>query len=178
MWPSVIERHRRCCRRPRASGGLGEGQTQLQVLSRRLALRRERESFVVVLLLPGGESWHGRLEIGEGMAAPELLLVNAVTAFDLAVLLGKSCLDVPTPDPGFLNAQRKGQREIRDRCRTEASGWGTARRAAPRSRRDFSNTFVGGSEQYLWPACNERSVPLAVDFVREPCYVLAPCRAT
>jgi hypothetical protein len=65
------------------------------------------------VLLPRGEGRHGRREISEAMPAPKLFLVRAVTAFDLAVLLGMPGFDVPIPNPGFLNGQRKGQREFR-----------------------------------------------------------------
>jgi hypothetical protein len=70
-----------------------------------VALEGQGEAFVVVVVLPRGQGWHGGLEIGEAMPAPKLFLVGAMTAFDPAVPLGMPGLDVAVPDPGFLNAQ-------------------------------------------------------------------------
>ncbi len=91
---------------------LGDWKAQRELFSARLALERQGgEAFVVIVVLPRGQGWHSGLETGEGVPAPKLFLVSAVTALDLAVLLGMSRLDVPIPDPGLLNDQ-EGQREF------------------------------------------------------------------
>src|SRR5215470_9797834 len=44
-------------------------------------------------------TWSPRLEVGEAVPAPELLLIDAVAPLDFAVLLRASGPDVPMADP-------------------------------------------------------------------------------
>jgi len=46
------------------------------------------------------------------MASPELFLVNPMTAFDLAVLLGPARSDIPMANTRRLYGQRERQREL------------------------------------------------------------------
>src|SRR5215475_6672000 len=61
---------------------------------------------------PGSQPAGGRVEVVEAPAAPELLLIDSVAAFDLAVLLRTSRLDVAMADPQRLHGERKGKREL------------------------------------------------------------------
>jgi len=67
--PQPAERHRPWCRWPTSSSGLGDGKAQRELLGRRLALERQGESFVVVVVLPRGQRCHSGLEIDESMPA-------------------------------------------------------------------------------------------------------------
>jgi len=49
----------------------------------------------------------------EVVLAPELLLVDAVTALDFPVLLRPARFDVAMPDPGGLDGELEGQRKLR-----------------------------------------------------------------
>src|SRR5262249_52804177 len=69
----------------------------------------ERRKFSTVVSLPGAEASHGRIEIVEAPASPELFLVNPVTPSDLAVLLWAARLDVPMPDSPILHGKREGK---------------------------------------------------------------------
>jgi hypothetical protein len=74
-------------------------------------LEDHREALVIVVSLPGAEANHGRIEIVEAPASPELFLVDPVTPFDLAVLLRAARLDVPMPDRPILHGKREGKRK-------------------------------------------------------------------
>ena len=69
-----------------ASGG---GKNRCQFLGGRPALHGHGEAQLVVHALPLADRNLGRLKGLEALSAPELLGVNAVTALDLAVLLGR-----------------------------------------------------------------------------------------
>jgi hypothetical protein len=70
------------------------------------------EKLVVVAVLPRGEVAHGRIKVPPGVTIPELLVIDAMAAFDLAVLLRPSWLDVTDAHTEFLAPQRKRQREL------------------------------------------------------------------
>jgi uncharacterized protein len=55
------------------------------------------------------KSSSGRLEVGEALPAPELLLIDPMAALDFAVLLGAPGPNVPVPDPGGFNPQHEGE---------------------------------------------------------------------
>src|SRR5262249_53228154 len=57
------------------------------------------EAVIVVRGLPDPQRSSGRLEVGEAVPAPELLLIDAVAPLDFAVLLRASGPDVPMADP-------------------------------------------------------------------------------
>ena len=67
---------------------------------------------MVVSGLPPAQADGSRIEIGELLAPPELLLVDPMTALDLAVLLRAARLDVAMPDPEGLHGQGKGKGEL------------------------------------------------------------------
>ena len=67
---------------------------------------------MVVSGLPRPKADGGGLEIGESLPPPELLLVDPMTALDLAVLLRAARLDVAMPDPEGLHGQGKGEGEL------------------------------------------------------------------
>ena len=73
----------------------GGGENGRQFLGGRLALQGHGEAQLVVHALPLAERHLSRLKNLEAVPAPELLGVNAVTALDLAVLLGPARLNVP-----------------------------------------------------------------------------------
>src|SRR6266536_1215018 len=83
-----------------------------QLLGRGPALESHREPLRVVARLPRTEGARGFGEGAEGGAAPELLVVDAVAAFDFAVLLGAPRLDVPVSEAGELDGQHKVEREF------------------------------------------------------------------
>jgi hypothetical protein len=83
-----------------------------EFLGWRPALEGQREAIVVVVGFPGAQAHRGRIEILELLPAPELLLIDAVAAFDLAVLLGAPRLDVPVPDAQGLDRQGEREREF------------------------------------------------------------------
>ncbi len=64
---------------------------------------------MIVPPLPGQQDCGCRAEGVKGGLAPELLVVNAVTAFDFAVLLRPMGLDVAEANPRSLHGQPKGQ---------------------------------------------------------------------
>ena len=88
------------------------GQQGRQLLGWRPALKRQGEALVVVSGLPRPKADGGGLEIGESLPPPELLLIDPMTALDLAVLLRAARLDVAMPDPEGLHGQRKSQGEL------------------------------------------------------------------
>jgi hypothetical protein len=61
---------------------------------------------------PGGEGDAGNLEVLAGIAAPELFLVDAMAAFDLAVLLRTLRADVAHPHAQLLAGQVDDEREL------------------------------------------------------------------
>jgi hypothetical protein len=69
-----------------------------QLFGGRPPLKRQGEALVVVLGFPGPEADGGGGEIGEPLAAPELLVVNPMTALHLAVLLRAPRFDVAVAD--------------------------------------------------------------------------------
>jgi len=50
-----------------------------------------------------------RLEVGEAVPVPELLLIDAVASLDFAVLLRAPGPDVPMPDPRGFDSQHEGE---------------------------------------------------------------------
>ena len=92
------------CRRSR--------QQAREFFGRRPSLQRQGEALVVVSSFPGPEADRGRGEVVESLTAPELLVVNAMTALHLAVLLGAPGLDVAVPDPERLHGERKGEGKL------------------------------------------------------------------
>src|SRR5690242_14701154 len=83
--------------------GSGWREASGQPLGGRLALEGEREALVVVRHLPGLERAGRRVEVGEALAAPELLVVDAMTALHLAVLLRPARADVAMFNPSRLH---------------------------------------------------------------------------
>jgi hypothetical protein len=65
---------------------------------------------VVVVPFPGEHVLGRGGEALEGGAAPAFFLINPMTAFDFAVLLGTLRLDVTQPQPRVLDCERKGER--------------------------------------------------------------------
>src|SRR5581483_3309913 len=76
------------------------------------AVQRHGEPHVVVFPLPLGQRGGGGLEAGEGVPPPELLGVHAMAAFDLAVLVGTSGLDVAMADAAALDGEHEGEGEL------------------------------------------------------------------
>src|SRR6266851_6235082 len=76
------------------------------------ALQSEGEAFIVVPGLPAPQGGGGRLEVREALPAPELLLIDPMAPFDLAVLLGPAGSDIPMADPGGFDPQHKGEGEL------------------------------------------------------------------
>jgi hypothetical protein len=64
---------------------------------------------VVVSGFPGPEANSGRGEVVESLTAPELLVVNTMTALHLAVLLWAPGLGVGVPDAQRLHGEGKGE---------------------------------------------------------------------
>ena len=94
------------------SRDFGGRQEACELFDGRIAVERHRESIEVVGPLPPEQRLRRHIERGEGVAGPELLVVDTVAAFDLAVLLGASGLDVPVTNTSLLDGQREGQREF------------------------------------------------------------------
>ena len=67
---------------------------------------------MVVVPLPDSEPNNSRIEIVEAPPTPELLLIDSVAAFDLAVLLGAPRLDVAVPNPKRFDGEGEGEREL------------------------------------------------------------------
>jgi hypothetical protein len=65
------------------------GEQALQLLRRCLALEGDREALEVVAAFPGQKGRECRPEVRRRLPPPELLGVDPVTAFDLAVLQGR-----------------------------------------------------------------------------------------
>src|SRR4029453_2156734 len=99
-----------CCR----TLGLRRGCCQQggQLFGWRPALQRHRKTLVVVSGFPAPGRDGRFIKIGESLAPPELLLVDPVASFHLAVLLGPPGLDVAVPDPQRLNGEGKGEGEL------------------------------------------------------------------
>jgi hypothetical protein len=75
-------------------------------------MQRHREAFVVVPALPRGECLVGRIEILAAIASPEFFVIDAMAAFDLAVLLRASRPDIAHPHAEVLTGEREEQREL------------------------------------------------------------------
>ena len=71
-----------------------------------------RKPIVVVGPLPSTERRGRLVEIGELVPPPKLFLVDAVAAFDLAVLLGPPWADVTVSDPGGFDAEDELERKL------------------------------------------------------------------
>src|SRR5437867_485849 len=84
-----------------------------EFLSGREAIERHREPLLVIDALPLTQLGRGSLEVLEGLAAPELLLVDPVAAFHLAVLFRTPRADVAMLDPAALYREDEGERELR-----------------------------------------------------------------
>src|SRR5947209_9716457 len=84
-----------------------------EFLSGRAAIERHREPLLVIDALPLTQLGRGSLEVLEALAAPELLLVDPVAAFHLAVLFRTPRADVAMPDPAALYREDEGERELR-----------------------------------------------------------------
>jgi transposase len=67
---------------------------------------------MVVSRFPGPEADGGRIKIGESLASPELLVIDPMTAFYLAILLRASRLDVAVANPQCLHGQGKSEGEL------------------------------------------------------------------
>src|SRR5712664_122848 len=76
------------------------------------ARQSEGEAFIGVPGLPAPQGGGGRLEVREALPAPELLLIDPMAPFDLAVLLGPAGSDIPMADPGGFDPQHKGEGEL------------------------------------------------------------------
>ena len=75
-------------------------------------LRTYFSALVVVAPLPVGQRGLG-ISLGcEPVLTPEFLLVDAVTAFDLPILLRPARIDVPVADARSLDRELEGQREL------------------------------------------------------------------
>ena len=70
-------------------------------------MERQGEAFVVVPGFPVLNGGRGCLEVRETLSAPELLLVDPVAAFHLAVLFRTPRADVAMPDPAALYREAK-----------------------------------------------------------------------
>src|SRR5688500_5242330 len=96
---------------PVFSGDRG-GQHSGELLRWGLAPKSQREAIVVVRLLPSPEPCCRLVEIGELLPAPKLFLVDAVAAFDLAVLLRPPRADIAVPDTGRFDGEHELEREL------------------------------------------------------------------
>lgn len=77
----------------------------LQFLCGRSPVQGQREAIVVVSLLPVGQWAFGlRLHL-EVVTAPELLIIDAMTAFDLAILLRAPRFDVAVTNAELFDGQ-------------------------------------------------------------------------
>src|SRR6266852_508110 len=83
-----------------------------QVFRPGAALQSEGEAFIVVPGLPAPQGGGRRLEVREALPAPELLLIDPMAPFDLAVLLRPAGSDIPVADPGGFDPQHKGEGEL------------------------------------------------------------------
>jgi hypothetical protein len=68
---------------------------------------------VAIGCLPSGERGARLFKRAKGLPGPELLAVDPVAAFDLAVLLGSAWSDVAVLDASGLEGQREVERELR-----------------------------------------------------------------
>ena len=84
----------------------------LEFLGRRPAVRRQREPIVVVALLPPREWTFGIVLCVEVMATPELLVIDAMAPFDLAILLRAPRFDVAMTNAGRFDRQLEREREL------------------------------------------------------------------
>src|SRR5882724_7493733 len=74
----------------------------LALPGRSAAGKGQGEALIVVRGLPDSKRSSGRLEVGEAVPAPELLLIDAVAPLDFAVLLR-----APGPDPSGFDPQHE-----------------------------------------------------------------------
>jgi hypothetical protein len=80
------------------------------LLSRGKAVEGHGEALVIVASFP---CEHGRGgDALKGGAAPAFFLINPMTAFDLAVLLGTPRRDVTQPQPRLSDCARTDEREV------------------------------------------------------------------
>src|SRR5258707_623986 len=93
------------------------------------ALQSEGEAFIVVPGLPAPQGGGRRLEVREALPAPELLLIDPMAPFDLAVLLRPAGSDIPVADPGGFDPQHKGEGEILALITPQALDWGRGSRS-------------------------------------------------
>src|SRR5262245_50846202 len=99
-------------RHERYSGDLRVRQPMRELFGRGVALQRQREELDIVRALPAVKRDDRGVEIEEALAVPELFVVDAVAALDLAVLLRSSRLGVAMRDPGLFERENKVQREL------------------------------------------------------------------
>src|SRR5215510_5754633 len=92
--------------------GSGGGKDGRQLLEGRSAVQGHREPHLVVYALPAVQRGSGSLERLEGVPAPELFGVDSVAAFDLAVLVGPTRLDVAVPDSPALDGEEERERKL------------------------------------------------------------------
>jgi hypothetical protein len=88
-----------------------------QLFGRRSSLQGQGKALVVVPGFPGAEAHRGRVEVGELVAPPRLLMVDPVTALDLPVLLRAPRPDVAVPDPERLYGQGESEGNLWDELR-------------------------------------------------------------
>jgi hypothetical protein len=77
----------------------------LEFLGRRPTVQRQREPLVVVALLPRRQWTFGIVLCVEVVATPELLIVDAMAAFDLAILLRAPRFDVAMTNAGRFDRE-------------------------------------------------------------------------
>src|SRR5215467_7148777 len=99
-------------RHERRSCNLRVRESARELFGGRLAVKRQGEAFDVVRALPAVQRDDRGVEIEEALSAPELFVVDAVAALDLAVLLGSARLDVAMPDAGLLEREDEVQGEL------------------------------------------------------------------
>ncbi len=76
------------------------------------SVERQGEAVVVVAALPASESVSGRFEVLEAVPPPELLVVDPMAPLDFAVLLRAPGPNVSVSDPGGLDPEHEGKREL------------------------------------------------------------------
>src|SRR5262245_21795976 len=119
--------------RPRGKSGRPGWPGGGQLFGRGLALQGQREALIVIRPLPIPERHRGGVEVREALAAPELLVVDAVAPLDLPVLLRPSGADIPMPNAGRFHRERKRERELAAVVPAECwSGWWGCRILGPK----------------------------------------------
>jgi len=90
-----------------------EGREQsIELFGGRLAMQGHREALEVVYALPVSERGRRLIERTEAIACPELLVVDPMATFHLAVLVRTSWLDVPQLGASLLHGQREREGEV------------------------------------------------------------------